>query len=277
MVLLAEARQANARVVSLFDPGKRGLAASVMRRPVIGGRRREVLGVAFERGAIEMIERRNREHESRVEGAHPGKRDEGVAFAVGITQMLTGAVPRIVRIEGNLIKVATKRGDKAQLVRRAGVVNERSESAEAIGPVVDDGRGRSFEAKIGAVAVEAAVVGQALGVTAKIKLVIGLEKIADAGDEFSVTVAFESCARGYVEDAISAVAEIGGITSPLHLDSVNVFWINLRAEIAGDIGVGDRHAVDKPAHLVAAANVELIMSEVGAWDIVRNHGQAVGA
>src|SRR6266705_4680493 len=134
MVLLAEAVEANARVVSVFDPGKRGLAASVKRRAVIGGRRREVPRVAFERGAIEMIERRNREHESRVEGAHPGKRDEGVAFAVGIAQMFTGAVSRIVRIEGNLIKVATKRGVKAQMVRRTRGEDDRSESAEAIGP-----------------------------------------------------------------------------------------------------------------------------------------------
>ncbi len=131
MVLLAEAVETNARVVSVFDPGECSLATSVMRRAVIGGRRREVLRVAFERGAIEMIERRNREHESGVEGAHPGKRDEGVAFAVGVAQMFTGAVPRIVRIEGNLIKVATKRGNKAQLVRRTSVVNERGESAEA--------------------------------------------------------------------------------------------------------------------------------------------------
>src|SRR5713226_8928252 len=84
MVLLAEAVEANARVVPVLDPGECGLAASVMRRAVIGGRRREVLRVAFERGTIEMIERRNREHDARVEGAHPGKRDESVAFAVAM-------------------------------------------------------------------------------------------------------------------------------------------------------------------------------------------------
>src|SRR5260370_29729530 len=114
MVLLAEAVEANARVVSVFDPGECGLATSVMRRAVIGGRRREVLRVAFERGAIEMIERRNREHESGVEGGAPGKRSECVAFALGVTHMFTGAVPRIGRIEGHLIKGATHRGDKTQ-------------------------------------------------------------------------------------------------------------------------------------------------------------------
>ena len=51
----------------------------------------------------------------------------------------------------------------------------------------------------------------------------------------------------------------------------------MRAEIAGDVGIGNGHAVDEPTNLVAAANVELIMSDVGARNKVKDHGQAIGA
>ncbi len=50
--------------------------------------------------------------------------------------------------------------------------------------------------------------------TAKVELIIGLEKIAEAGDEFGVIFAFESCARGYVKNAISAAILVLGIGTP---------------------------------------------------------------
>ena len=45
-------------------------------------------------------------------------------------------------------------------------------------------------------------------------------------------------------------------------------WIELRSDIARDVGVGNRHTVDQPLHLMAASHMQLIVHHVGARDEV---------
>ena len=137
-----------------------------------------------------------------------------------------------------------------------------------------DGRG---EAEVAAVAVEAGIPGEALGVVAEVELVVGLEKAAGGEDELGLAVALKAGAGHDVEDAEGAVADVGGVAAALDFDVVDVFGVDLRAEVGGDVGVGDLDAVDEPADLVAAAHVEHVVGHVGAGDVVGDHGHAVGA
>src|SRR5258708_35723387 len=59
------------------------------------------------------------------------------------------------------------------------------------------------------------------------------------------------------------------------LQSIDVLGIDLRAEVAGDVRVRDGNTVDQPAHLMAAADVQLIVREIGAGDIVGDYREAV--
>ena len=112
---------------------------------------------------------------------------------------------------------------------------------------------------------------------AAIDLVVGLVVAAVAEDQLAFAVAFETGARDGVEDAVGAVAVFGVVAAALHFHVVEVLGIDLRAHIAGDVGVGHRHAVDQPAVLVAAADVQHVVNHVGAGHVVGDEGQAVGA
>src|SRR3981189_2257232 len=48
------------------------------------------------------------------------------------------------------------------------------------------------------------------------------------------------------------------------------------AEVAGVFGVGNLTAVDEPAHLVSAANVQLVVREISTGDVVGDHRETVG-
>src|SRR5579872_324730 len=107
---------------------------------------------------------------------------------------------------------------------------------------------------------------------AEIELVVGLVKIAEAGDQLSFIVALKASAGHDVEDTISAVPELSAVTSPINLHVVDVLGVELRAQIGSDVGVGHGHTVDQPAGLVASANVQLVVGDVSTGDIVRDHG-----
>ena len=132
-----------------------------------------------------------------------------------------------------------------------------------------DGRG---EAVVAAVAVEAGVPGEFLGVVAEVELVVGLEEVAGGEDELGLAVALEAGAGDDVEDAVGAVADVGGVAAALDFEVVDVLGVDLRAEVGGDVGVGDLDAVDEPGDLVAAAHVQHVVGHVGAGDVVGDHG-----
>ncbi len=137
-----------------------------------------------------------------------------------------------------------------------------------------DGRG---EAIVAAVAAEAGVVGELLGVVAEVELVVGLEEVAGGDDELGLAVALEAGAGHDVEDAVGAVADVGGVAAALDLDVVDVFRADLSGEVASDVGVGNFDAVEEPADLMAAADVEHVVGDVGAGGEVGDHGEGVGA
>ena len=74
---------------------------------------------------------------------------------------------------------------------------------------------RRLQAEVAAVAVDARVVGEAFGVAAEAKCVIGLVEVACAQDELSLVVALEAGARDHIEHAVGAVAELGAIAAAI--------------------------------------------------------------
>ena len=130
---------------------------------------------------------------------------------------------------------------------------------------------------IAPISVQAAVISESLGVPAAIDLVVRLIEASKAHDEIAFLVALEAGSRHDVEDSVGAVAVVGIITAPLHFDVVDVLRIDLRPDVAGDIGIGNGDAVNQPADLVAAANVEHVVDHISAGNVVRDHGHAVGS
>src|SRR6201999_465252 len=124
-----------------------------------------------------------------------------------------------------------------------------------------------------AISVEARVVGETLRVIAKAQLVVGLEKIAGAEHQFGLPVSFKSGPRSDVKYSVCPVADVGGITAALDFQIVDVFGVDLRAEIAGDVGVRYFDTIDQPAHLVSAPNVQHVVRDVCAGDVVGDHAQ----
>src|SRR6516225_10493798 len=132
----------------------------------------------------------------------PGKVQEPVAFLLHVAN----AIRFVFGAIRDLIIVSTEGCDQAELVFGRAVENQRAEAAQAVPSIVDHGRGRRLEAEIGAVSIHPGVVGEALGVTAESKLVIGLVKTTVCGYEFALARSLKPTARDHVEDAVSAVA-----------------------------------------------------------------------
>ena len=270
------------RVLRAICGGDGGLAAAVVGGAVGGGGDGSVVGVGVVVGLVVVEEGRDLQDGGGVEGVQPGRRRRRRRSRAGTSRRplesycwLLDAVG--VGVVGNLEEVVAELGDEAELVLRGAVVDEGGEAAVAVGGIVDDladGRG---EAVVAAVAVEAGVVGELFGVVAEVELVVGLEEVAGGEDEFGLAVALEAGAGDDVEDAVGAVADVGGVAAALDLEVVDVLGVDLRGEVAGDVGVGDLDAVDQPGDLVAAAHVQHVVGHVGAGDVVGDHGHAVGA
>src|SRR5690348_1801518 len=172
--------------------------------------------------------------------------------------------------------IAARRGDQANLVIRIFIEDQRSKAAQSGGLRVDGLLDGCFEAEIGAVAGEAGVVSEAFGVISETDLVVGVVEAAVTRNQFGFTVPLESRARDYIENAVSAIAVLGGIAAALDLDAVDVLGIELRADVGCNAGVRNGHAVEHPGNLVSAANVQLVVNYVGSRDIVGDHCHAVG-
>src|SRR5260370_8980070 len=110
---------------------------------------------------------------------------------------------------------------------------------------------------------------------AEVELVIGLIKISRGKDKLGFIVALESGARRDVEYAVGAVAVVGGVAATLRFESIDVLGIDLRTEVACDVGVGDRDAVDRPTYLVSAADVELVVRQIGTGHVIADHRETV--
>src|SRR6266850_6144237 len=114
-----------ARVVTALHVSKGCLPARILRGAVVRGRGRDIVRIALEISAIEMIERRGGHQQPLIESVHPGKRNKGVAFLVHVAKEIARDIVRISRIEWHLIEIAPQRSYPSQLVLRSQVVNQR--------------------------------------------------------------------------------------------------------------------------------------------------------
>ena len=212
---------------------------------------------------------------------NPGKIHDRIGFVIGVAQATAveeGTLQVVeVGVVGNLVIIPAQRSDQAKLVRGIDVEDQRAEATVAVGRVMNDLRDRRFNAQIAAIGVDAGIVGEALGVAAKAELVVGLIEISGAEHEFGLAVTLKSGARHDVEDAVGAVSEFGAVAAAADFEVVDVFGIELRPEVRRDVGVGDGDSIDQPAGLMSAANVELVVGDVGSGHEVGDHTQTVGA
>ena len=87
----------------------------------------------------------------------------------------------------------------------------------------------------------------------------------------------KSATRHDVEHRVSAVAVLGGVTAALNFQIIDVLGIELRSNGIGDVGIGNGNAINQPSHLMAAANVQLIVSDVCSGHKVGDQREAVCA
>ena len=160
---------------------------------------------------------------------------------------------------------------EAELVLGGLVANKGDEAAAGVGGVVEDLPDRRGEAVVGARAGEAGVPGSPRGVVAERELDFAGVEVAGGKQKFGFAIALESVAGQDVEDAVGAVADVGGVAAALGFELIDVLGVDLRADVGGDLGVGDGDAVDEPAGLMAAAHVEHVVGHVGAGDVVGDH------
>ena len=181
----------------------------------------------------------------------PGCGSEDVLFALTVVDS-GGLHVRVVR---HLEVVEAKAGINTDLVFRIGIVDEGSESPAAVCLIMQVDAGRRFKSPIGVVTAEAEIIRELLGVVAKAQQVVRLVIVSVAGDEFCLPVAFKSRVWSDVKDAVHAITILGSIAARLGLQIRNVLGIELRPDVGSDVGVGDRNAVNRPCHLMAAANM----------------------
>ncbi len=62
----------------------------------------------------------------------------------------------------------------------------------------------------------------------------------------------------------------------MRFHSINVFWVYLGPEVAGDVGVWYGDAVDQPSHLMAPTDVQLVVHDIRTGDVVGDHREAIG-
>ena len=218
-----------------------------------------------------MIERRHRQEGARRERPDPREVHERVGLPLDVVH--AGRLG--LEVVGHLVRVAPHGRHEPQLVVRIDVEEERAEPAKPALPVVKDVGHRGLEAEVAAVAGHAGVVREALAVPADTHLVVRLRVAPGAQDDLGVVVPLESRSRDHVEHRVGAIAELRVVAAPMHLQVVGVLRVDLRPDVAGDVRVRHRHAVHQPAHLVAAADVQLIVGDVGARHERRDHRHAV--
>src|SRR5882724_6725628 len=281
VVLLRESVETGACIVPATRDSQSREATFIVRVMVIGwndpcvlaaGRQIRIWSiVTVIGGAIPMIERRERSENAGLDGVHPGEISEDVPFALNIAyanELLIGRV-------WNLKIVRSSRPDEAKLICLRRVENQRSEPANAVIIVVQLLRFRRHQAHIRAIHAKAPVIRETIRVIADADLAVGGMETAVGGSEFDFTAAFESGARNDIEDTVSPVTVLRGVTAALNLHDIDVLGVELRADVGSNVCVRNGHAVDQPGNLVAAANVQLVVNHVGPGCVGCNEFEAV--
>src|SRR5438270_11216780 len=204
---------------------------------------------------------------------HPGEVAKNILLAVTVAYA-GGLQISIIR---HLEIVSPRRTNKPKLVVRGKVEDQRGERPSTCCLVVQVIGCGSLQAMVSAVAVQAEVISRAVVMIAKAELVVSGIEVSVTGNELTLAGALKAGARYHVEDAVGAVARIGGEAAALHLHIINGLGIELRPHVVGAISIGNRHSVDRPGNLVSAAHVQLIVHHGGAGNKVGDHGHSVGA
>ena len=120
---------------------------------------------------------------------------------------------------------------------------------------MEDLRNGRLDAQAAAVAGDARIIGKLLRMAPDAQIVIRLPVAAAAGDNFGLVVAFEAGTRHDIENAVRAIAVFGAVATGGRLQVVHIFRVKLWPDIRSNVGVGQRHAIDGPGDLMAAAHV----------------------
>ena len=256
---MREGVEAGSNVVAVVDPGDGALATFVVGGAIIGGLR-HVGGSTLIDGTIEVVERAQNEEQTGIKGVDPSAGGEDVLLSLAIVK----ADGSLIGIVGHFEIVETNAAGKAKLVFFRRIVEQGSKSAAAHSLIVDIFKHRRFETPLGAVAAEAGVISKFFGVVAKAEPVIGGVVAAIAEEEFSFFVTLETVLGRDVKDSVDAVTIFGGVAACFRLQIGNIFGIELRSDIGGDVGVGNGDAIDGPSDLMSATDVKLIVDHVGA-------------
>src|ERR1700675_343876 len=109
----------------------------------------------------------------------PGKINQVIAFVFHVAD----AQSLLIGIVWYLVVVAAGRSNQSQLVIRSFVKRQGSERAKARTQIVQHFGTSGFEAEVGAIPGNTAVVGEALGVVADTELLLSAVKAAIVGDQ----------------------------------------------------------------------------------------------
>src|SRR6476661_6526071 len=254
-------------VLAVID-GQRSHAPHVVRAPVILGNHHVGIGlpdiIANVVGLVEVVEGRNRQDGPWADDMQPGKIDQIIALVFYVPN----TAGLLVRVVGHLVVVAASGRNEAKLVLRSLIECEGSEGAEPGAEIVQYLGASRLQPQVRAIAGNAGVVSEAVGVVADAELIFGAIEAAIAGHQLGLAIALETGAGHHVKDAVGAVAVFRGVAATLHFEVVNVLGIELRPDVGSNIRVGHWNAVNQPRHLVSATNVKLVVHHVGAGHVI---------
>src|SRR4051812_13589225 len=134
---------------------------------------------------------------------------------------------------------------------------------------------RRFNSQIAAVAVQAGVISEAIGMAAHAELIVGLIEISRADHQFGLSISLKARPRHRIEYSISAIAKFRPVSAAAYFQVVNVFGIELRSDVRRDIRIRYWNAIHQPARLVPATNVQLVVDYVSPRNIIGDHRQTI--
>src|SRR5438045_4165384 len=105
----------------------------------------------------------------------------------------------------------------------------------------------------------------------KVKPIISAVVMAIAGHPSTLPYPLNAAAGTGIEYAVGPIRKLGGVASALDLNIVDVFRIELRANIAGNICVRHRNTINCPGYLMPASDMELIMNHVTPGHKIGDH------
>ncbi len=106
--------------------------------------------------------------------------------------------------------------------------------------------GGSSQTQIGPITIRADVISKPVAVVPEAQLIIGAVEAPCVDGQIGFAIAFEPAAGHHVQYPLRAVAGVGGQAPTLHLEGFDVTGMELRANVARNVGIGHRHAIHEP-------------------------------